>query len=209
MEKIVVSCNGIETVRDLICSQFIDQDTLYKCDNWLKEYWNQFRDEHKLFQRITLNTIQNELNFKSENKTKDENNIKCHFPIKDFWGNRDIDEIIKSIQEYELPVGKIKKQEMPAAKPRGKQMDIKASTLNERPFICSFSNCNRAFKRHEHLKRHIKMHTGEKPFKCHFPDCDRSFSRSDNLNAHYKTHGSATKSSIKSFKVFENTYERY
>ncbi|ORD98881.1 Z856 [Hepatospora eriocheir] len=73
-------------------------------------------------------------------------------------------------------------------KPRGKQMNIFKEELAERQFPCNYPGCQRAFKRFEHLKRHIKMHTGEKPFKCTFPNCSRGFSRSDNLNAHYKTH---------------------
>ena len=78
-------------------------------------------------------------------------------------------------------------------KPRGKQMELMATELAQRPFPCNYPGCKRAFKRFEHLKRHNKMHTGEKPFVCKFPGCGRMFSRSDNLNAHYKTHNISAK----------------
>ena len=48
--------------------------------------------------------------------------------------------------------------------------------------------CNRRFKRLEHVKRHERSHTLEKPFTCSFDGCGRHFSRSDNLKAHEKTH---------------------
>ncbi|KAI8881562.1 hypothetical protein K501DRAFT_222797 [Backusella circina FSU 941] len=50
---------------------------------------------------------------------------------------------------------------------------------------CKYPFCNWSFKRYEHLKRHMLVHTGKKPHVCHFPGCGKSFSRSDNFNAHY------------------------
>ncbi|KAI8984515.1 hypothetical protein BDF20DRAFT_792608, partial [Mycotypha africana] len=54
--------------------------------------------------------------------------------------------------------------------------------------VCQFSFCGWSFKRYEHLKRHMLVHTGERPYTCHFPGCGKSFSRSDNFHAHYRTH---------------------
>ncbi|EEH50539.1 uncharacterized protein PADG_06618 [Paracoccidioides brasiliensis Pb18] len=64
------------------------------------------------------------------------------------------------------------------------------SKIPAAPFKCDAPGCNGKFKRHEHLKRHLKSHTNEKPHVCWVPDCNRSFSRNDNLNVHYATtHG--------------------
>ncbi|KAF9203806.1 hypothetical protein BGZ49_006026 [Haplosporangium sp. Z 27] len=58
---------------------------------------------------------------------------------------------------------------------------------------CKFQSCTWSFKRFEHLKRHMLVHTKERPFVCDFQGCEKSFSRSDNFSAHLRTH---TKKSI-------------
>ncbi|KAJ3550400.1 hypothetical protein NMY22_g515 [Coprinellus aureogranulatus] len=55
-----------------------------------------------------------------------------------------------------------------------------------RPFVCPVSSCGRAFKRIEHVKRHLRTHTTERPFTC--PRCKKRFSRSENLKQHLRTH---------------------
>ncbi|KAF9366091.1 hypothetical protein BGX34_006279 [Mortierella sp. NVP85] len=66
-----------------------------------------------------------------------------------------------------------------------------ASTANKHP--CKFPTCGWSFKRFEHLKRHMLVHTKERPFVCEFKGCEKSFSRSDNFSAHLRTH---TKKSV-------------
>ncbi|KAF8931997.1 hypothetical protein BGZ52_011264 [Haplosporangium bisporale] len=53
---------------------------------------------------------------------------------------------------------------------------------------CKFPSCGWSFKRFEHLKRHMLVHTKERPFVCEFQGCEKSFSRSDNFSAHLRTH---------------------
>ncbi|KAI8147684.1 hypothetical protein BJV82DRAFT_552611 [Fennellomyces sp. T-0311] len=54
--------------------------------------------------------------------------------------------------------------------------------------VCKYPFCGWSFKRYEHLKRHMLVHTGERPHVCQFPGCGKSFSRSDNFHAHCRTH---------------------
>lgn len=57
-----------------------------------------------------------------------------------------------------------------------------------RSHVCPHVECQRPFKRLEHLKRHMRIHTLERPFSCNYPGCQKTFSRSDNLSQHMKTH---------------------
>ncbi|RUS23933.1 STE like transcription factor-domain-containing protein [Jimgerdemannia flammicorona] len=56
----------------------------------------------------------------------------------------------------------------------------------DRTYICPVPNCDRTFKRLEHVKRHFRTHTSERPYGCHV--CGKRFSRTDNLSQHKKTH---------------------
>ncbi|KAF8932511.1 hypothetical protein BGZ58_007024 [Dissophora ornata] len=53
---------------------------------------------------------------------------------------------------------------------------------------CKYPTCGWSFKRFEHLKRHMLVHTKERAFVCDFAGCNKSFSRSDNFSAHLRTH---------------------
>jgi len=71
---------------------------------------------------------------------------------------------------------------------------------NERQFACSFHGCGYRFKRYEHLKRHLRTHTGEKPFVCMVEGCGKSFARSDNLQQHLKVHSGSGGKSLRASK---------
>nr|XP_027221470.1 transcription factor Sp5-like [Penaeus vannamei] len=66
---------------------------------------------------------------------------------------------------------------------------LKAHLLShsgERPFVCQWMYCDKAFTRSDELQRHLRTHTGEKRFQC--GECGKRFMRSDHYNKHVKTH---------------------
>ncbi|TKR57788.1 hypothetical protein L596_030441 [Steinernema carpocapsae] len=65
----------------------------------------------------------------------------------------------------------------------------------EKPNICTFPGCKKAYGRLENYKTHVRSHTGERPYTCEVPECRKAFSNaSDRLK-----HQSRTHSPMKSF----------
>ncbi|KAG0741501.1 hypothetical protein G6F62_009761 [Rhizopus arrhizus] len=73
----------------------------------------------------------------------------------------------------------------PVSQPR---QSIRKQPTKQNKHNCTFPDCSWSFKRYEHLKRHMLVHTGERPHPCPYPGCGKRFSRSDNFHAHYRTH---------------------
>ncbi|KAI4800936.1 hypothetical protein KUCAC02_006201 [Chaenocephalus aceratus] len=69
---------------------------------------------------------------------------------------------------------------------RNKQNSVSDSrrSAREKPFICSV--CKKSFKHEQHLKQHMKIHTGQKPFSCSV--CNKSFKHSGTLKQHLRNH---------------------
>ena len=56
----------------------------------------------------------------------------------------------------------------------------------EKPFKCTFKNCEKSFKAHGHLKDHMKKHFNIRPYSCSI--CYENFSRNSTLKMHMNTH---------------------
>lgn len=150
-------------------------------------------EDEKIFQTIDIQPsleIKNNFPF-----IPDKKNINIEPRIDDIMSNMYKSNSFVDIHDTIIPINKYRG--------RGRKSQVERVNLKERPFVCKEPDCLSAFKRLEHLKRHMKRHTGEKPYKCPFPGCLKAFSRSDNLSQHFRIHNiSSVHSSIK----FRNCY---
>ena len=150
-------------------------------------------EDEKIFQSIDIQPsleLKNNFPFIPDKKSTVEETL-----IDDIMSNMYKSNNFVDINETIIPINKYRG--------RGRKSQVERVNLKERPFVCKEPECLSAFKRLEHLKRHMKRHTGEKPYKCPFPGCLKAFSRSDNLSQHFRIHNiSSVHSSIK----FRNCY---
>lgn len=68
----------------------------------------------------------------------------------------------------------------------GSPFSLCLCAAGERPFPCTWPDCEKKFARSDELARHTRTHTGEKRFLC--PLCDKRFMRSDHLIKHARRH---------------------
>lgn len=196
--KIEDTTSGNKTNELELCR--IDQLTDSIFDLLRKKYEDLSKiEDESIFEKIDI----------SQNKSNSLN-LNNEFPFEQSWSSSDFANTLNNIytannfldipnqpchNTFELP-----KKAFGRGRSRSRQVDIK-----DRPFICEYPECKRAFKRFEHLKRHNKMHTGERPYKCKYPGCLKTFSRSDNLAQHSKIHNVSTKSQSLTFQNYYGT----
>lgn len=196
IKKIMFTENiAVETTRgpeyhEVICTQFLDCKFFEKCIDWLRKRPNiKMYEENSIeFLNSTYDAFNPVDKSMGETFEKSFSCIENMFPFKSQEVGKDINPFQLGNERIESIQRKQHNESTLSNKPRGKYMGETEKYSKDRPYKCEVSFCSRAFKRHEHLKRHMKMHSGERPFRCTYPGCFKSFSRSDNLTQHYRTH---------------------
>jgi general transcription factor IIIA len=63
------------------------------------------------------------------------------------------------------------------------------SHKNERPFVCSYSSCNKSYMEAKHLAQHVKgSHTKERTHQCKREGCNKTFLTATRLRRHMESH---------------------
>jgi general transcription factor IIIA len=63
------------------------------------------------------------------------------------------------------------------------------SHTNERPYVCTYEDCDKAYLTDKHLQTHIKgSHTHERSYHCDWEGCSKSFLTSTRLKRHKEAH---------------------
>lgn len=75
----------------------------------------------------------------------------------------------------------------------GEGLVLTDRTQKKKSFVCIYieedgRQCNTAFARSEHLKRHQNKHSKDRKFPCVLPKCNKKIGRSDNACDHFRTH---------------------
>ncbi|KAF9764327.1 Zinc finger C2H2 protein [Nosema granulosis] len=146
----------------------------------------------------------NKIEMLGSSKSSTDNPLNTMYPFIPSWNDTAMNDILQNIYTNDEFTESTPVQEIPNKKYMGRgRCRVKQANLKERPFVCDYPDCKRAFKRFEHLKRHNKMHTGERPYKCKYPGCMKAFSRSDNLSQHFKIHNVSSKGPSLNFRSYQ------
>lgn len=170
------------------------EGNLYEADGINPKQQLQIELEQNKIEEIILQSIDDQDTLFSQgffpSGYKDDSNDLYAKDIIDMCSSHDMDDV-----SYMIPRSKIEKLQKKASLdvpihflPRREPCAETRNILENRPFICTYKGCEKAFKRFEHLKRHYRIHTGEKPYRCTVYGCNKTFSRSDNLMQHSKIH---------------------
>ena len=104
--------------------------------------------------KFTLYYVRKSQNLKQQHKI-----FKCHY--KDEDKNEPCDKVIHGITKFYCHM---------------------MSHTKEKPFRCTFDNCNTSFCQMGNLRMHIQSHDGVKKYSC--KKCGRFYSKKHNLNMH-------------------------
>lgn len=59
----------------------------------------------------------------------------------------------------------------------------------EKPYICPFVGCNKAYSNSSDRFKHVRTHQEEKPYICKLPGCNKRYTDPSSLRKHVRTHG--------------------
>ncbi|WAR00656.1 GLIS2-like protein [Mya arenaria] len=76
---------------------------------------------------------------------------------------------------------------------RGKGFN--ASVESEKPYICPFEGCNKAYSNSSDRFKHVRTHQEDKPYICKMQGCNKRYTDPSSLRKHVRTHGHYVKDS--------------
>ena len=59
----------------------------------------------------------------------------------------------------------------------------------EKPYICPFEGCKKAYSNSSDRFKHVRTHQEEKPYICKMPGCNKRYTDPSSLRKHVRTHG--------------------
>lgn len=63
------------------------------------------------------------------------------------------------------------------------------SFVGEKPYICPFEGCKKAYSNSSDRFKHVRTHQEEKPYICKMPGCNKRYTDPSSLRKHVRTHG--------------------
>ena len=69
--------------------------------------------------------------------------------------------------------------------------------VGEKPYICPFVGCNKAYSNSSDRFKHVRTHQVDKPYYCKMPGCSKRYTDPSSLRKHMKIHGHYTQRLIR------------
>ena len=179
-----IGCAFKSNVKKVFYSHYVNHNKIFRCDRRGCDF--------KTLKQTELTSHIDETHDKNDNLNDNQrriirvkNRVKPYFSNGDYLCDDPTCEFIsrrralfyKHLLKHDREKGLIPDKEV-----------IKKANNSERPYVCDWPDCGKAFRQADHYKLHRKRHTGQRDYPCDWPGCDAKFYTTYLFKVHRRIH---------------------